>query len=115
MKKAILFLYLLPALVLAQTDSGTIRILVSDVSDAPISEALVKLTNTSTGVVTTRETHEVGYAIFSPIVRGSYVAEVAKTGFQQTRVTGLLLEVDERKLVRVNLQVASVSEAVEVS
>ena len=111
----LLLLCLLPAAALAQTDSGTIRVLVTDGSTAPVAEAQVKLTNVSTGVVTTRLTGEEGYAIFSPIVRGAYVAEIAKAGFQPTRVTDLRLDVDERKLVRVTMQVSSVSETVEVS
>jgi hypothetical protein len=115
MKQALLFLFLLPALLLAQTDSGTIRVLVSDASASPVAEAKVTLTNVSTGIVTVRETGGEGYAIFSPIVRGTYVADIKKAGFQATRVTALQLEVDERKLVRVNLQVASLSETVEVS
>jgi hypothetical protein len=115
MKQALVFLCLLPTLALAQTDSGTIRILVGDGSAAPVSEAQVRLTNVSTGVVTIRETGEEGYAIFSPIVRGAYVAEITKAGFQQTRVTDLQLDVDERKMVRVTLQVASVSQTIEVS
>jgi hypothetical protein len=43
------------------------------------------------------------------------VVDVDRAGFQKTRVTGVKLEVDERKLVRVSLQVASVNETVEVS
>ncbi len=115
MKKALLFLYLLPALCLAQTDSGTIRILVSDASASPVPEAKVTLTNVATGVITTRDTGEEGYAIFSPIVRGAYTAQIAKPGFQQTRVTDLLLDIDERKLVRVVLQLSGVTETIDVS
>ena len=115
MKQALLFLTLLPGLLLAQTDSGTIRVFVSDGSNAPIVDAKVKLTNVGTGVVTNRETGTEGYAIFSPIVRGGYLVEISKAGFQTTRVKDLQLEVDERKLVRVTLPVASVSETVEVS
>src|SRR5689334_21809234 len=111
----VLFLSLLPALAIAQTDSGTIRVLVSDGSASTVSEAVVKLTNVATGVVTSRTTGEEGYAIFSPIVRGSYLAEVSKPGFQPTRVTDLRLDVDERKLVRVTMQLASVNETVEAS
>ena len=111
----LLLLCLLPAAALAQTDSGTIRVLVTDGSTAPVADAQVKLTNVSTGVVTARLTGEEGYAIFSPIVRGVYLAEVAKGGFQLTRVTDLRLDVDERKLVRVTMQVSGVSETVEVS
>lgn len=115
MKNLLRLLCVLPALAVAQTDSGTIRILVNDGTAAPVTGANVRLTNISTGVVTSRVTHDEGYAIFSPIVRGSYTAEVSKAGFQPTRVTGVVLEVDERKLVRVTMQVASVSETVEVS
>lgn len=115
MKQALLFLCLVPAITLAQTDSGAIRVLVNDAGSSPIAEAQVKLINVATGVVTTRSTGGEGYAIFSPIGSGSYRAEVAKTGFQSTRVTDLQLNVDERKLVRVSLQVASVIESVEVS
>ena len=115
MKKLLLFLCLLPAFALAQTDSGTIRVLVNDPGAAPVSNARVTLTNSATGVVTVRETGEEGYAIFSPIVRGAYVADIVKVGFQPTRVTDLLLQVDERKLVRVALRIASVSETIEVS
>jgi hypothetical protein len=105
---------LLSTIASAQTDSGAIRVLVSDDSAAPIVDARVTLTNVSTGVVTVRETGSEGYAIFSPIVRGVYTADVLKNGFQQARVTGLQLEVDERKLVRVTVKVANVSETVEV-
>ena len=100
---------------LAQTDSGSIRILTEDANAAPVSGAEVTLTNTATGVVTVRDTGEEGYAIFSPIVRGSYTADVSKSGFQTTRVTNLELGVDERKLVRVSMQIASVKETIEVS
>ena len=103
------------AVAFAQTDSGTIRIFVADATAAPIVDAKVTLTNVATGVVTIRETGGEGYAVFAPIVRGSYEADVAKTGFRQTRVTGISLDVDERKLVRVDLAVASVSESIEVS
>jgi hypothetical protein len=115
MRKLLLFLLLLPVLAFGQTDSGTIRVLVSDASDAPILQAKVTLTNVSTGVVTTRETGEEGYAIFSPIVRGTYSAAIVKDGFAQTHVTDLQLNVDERKLVRVTLALASVSQSVDVS
>jgi hypothetical protein len=115
MKKLLLLMLCVCAAALAQTDSGSIRVLVDDGSDAAVSAATVTLTNAATGVVTTRETGEEGYAIFSPIVRGQYSAEVVKPGFQSTRVTDIQLDIDERKLVRVSLKVASVSEVIEVS
>jgi hypothetical protein len=101
--------------IFGQTDSGTIRILVDDASSAPIGDAAVKLTNIATGVAMSRTTASDGYASFTPISRGNYVVDVVKTGFQQTHVTDLSLDVNENKLVRVNLQVASVSSTVDVS
>jgi Carboxypeptidase regulatory-like domain len=103
------------AAVFGQTDSGTIRIFVVDASSAPIGDAAIKLSNIATGVVTSRISASDGYASFTPITRGNYVIDVAKAGFQQTHVTDLSLDVDENKLVRVNLQVASVSSTVDVS
>jgi hypothetical protein len=101
--------------VLAQTDSGSIRVFVVDASASKIGEAAVKLTNTATGVSVAHTTDADGYATFSPIARGSYVVDVEKAGFQKTHVTDLSLDVNENKLVRVNLQVASVTSTVEVS
>jgi hypothetical protein len=100
---------------LAQTDTGAIRVLVQDTSFAPVSGAAVKVTNVATGVLLSRSSESDGYATFSPITHGSYFVDVEKTGFQKTHVTDLALDVDEHKLVRVSLQVASVSTSVEVS
>ena len=99
----------------AQTDSGAIRVLVEDTSSAAVSGATVKVTNVATGVVLSRSSESDGYATFSPIVHGNYMVDVEKTGFQKTHVTDLALDVDEHKLVRVSLPVASVSTSVDVS
>ena len=115
MKKVLSLSLLLCAAAFAQTDSGAIRILVEDGSSSSVAAAQVTLTNSSTGAVTARETGGEGYAIFSPIARGAYTAEVKKAGFQTTKITGLSLEVDEKKLVRVSLKVADVAESIEIS
>jgi outer membrane receptor protein involved in Fe transport len=100
---------------LAQTDSGAIRVLVSDASGSTVAEAKVTLANIATGISSSRITAADGYATFTPIPTGNYTVEVLKTGFQQTRVHDVSLDVDERKLVRVALQVANVNATVEVS
>ena len=99
----------------AQTDSGAIRVLVQDASSAAISGAAVKVTNVATGVQLSRTSESDGYATFSPIAPGNYVVDVDQPGFQKTHVTDLALDVDEHKLVRVSLQLASVSASVDVS
>jgi len=101
--------------VLGQTDSGSIRVFVVDPSAAKIDAAAVRLTNTATGAAMSHTTDSEGYATFSPVARGNYIVDVEKIGFQKTLVRDLSLDVDEHKLVRVNLQIASVNATVEVS
>jgi hypothetical protein len=99
----------------AQTDSGAIRVLVQDSSSAPVSGATVTVANVSTGILLARTSESDGYATFSPVPHGSYVVDVEKAGFQKTHVTDLAVDVDEHKLVRVSLPVASVNASVDVS
>jgi Carboxypeptidase regulatory-like domain/TonB dependent receptor len=101
--------------VLGQTDSGSIRVFVVDPTASKIGEAAVRLTNIATGVSLSYTTDADGYATFSPAARGNYVIDVERPGFQKTHVTDVSLDVNENKLVRVNLQVASVTSTVEVS
>jgi hypothetical protein len=71
--------------------------------------------NANTGVQATRTSANDGYATFTPVVRGTYSLEVTASGFQKSRVNALTLDVDEQKLVRFKLQVAGVSETVDVT
>jgi hypothetical protein len=109
---ALLFAY---TLAVAQTDFGAIRVLVQDSSSAPVSGATVNVANVETGILLSRSSESDGYATFSPVPHGSYVVDVEKAGFQKTHVTDLPVDVDEHKLVRVSLPVASVSASVDVS
>jgi len=56
-----------------------------------------------------------GYAVFSPVTRGLYQIAVEQTGFKSVRLSEVRINVDERRLVRIKLDVASVSETVEVT
>ena len=99
----------------AQADTGSLRVLVTDASEAPVPSATVKVVNAATNLTSTRATSNDVYAVFSPITRGSYNIEVSQTGFQTARANSVLLEVDERKLVRIPLQLAAVSGSIQVS
>ena len=83
--------------VFAQTDAGSIRVLVTDATGLAVTETKVTLSNTATGVQSSRTTAGDGYATFTPIPASLYTVEAAKPGFQQTRVTDISLNVDERK------------------
>jgi hypothetical protein len=114
-KRLLLTLLAACSAVLGQTDSGSIRVFVVDPSAAKIDAAAVRLTNTATGAAMSHTTDSEGYATFSPVARGNYTVDVEKIGFQKTLVKDVSLDVDEHKLVRVNLQIASVNSTVEVS
>jgi len=107
--------FLLLALgLLAQTDSASLRILVADTSESTVAGARVQLRNTGTAAQSDAVTSSDGYAVFSPIVRGAYELTVTRQGFKTVKLTGITINVDERRLVRVKLDVASVNETVEV-
>ncbi len=111
----VLSLFLLVSTLLAQTDSASLRILVEDSSQASIAGAKVTLLNSSNGSRATVDTSSDGYAVFSPIVRGTYDVEVAQGGFKSVKLSAVQITVDERRLVRVRMEVSSLAETVEVT
>ncbi len=111
----ILFTAAASTLCFAQTDSASLRVFVQDASESAVSGARVQIRNAGTAVELSAPTSADGYAFFSPVVRGTYELLVAKAGFKSVRLTGVSINVDERRLVRVKLDVASVSETIEVS
>src|SRR4051812_40030895 len=55
-----------------------------------------------------------GYVVFTPVPRGRYVAVVTARGFREVRLTGIVLNVADRRFERVTLQPSSVAETVTV-
>ena len=99
----------------AQTDSASLRVLVQDASDSAVAGAQVVLRNSNTATQSEARTSADGYAVFSPIQRGAYELNIQQSGFKTVKLSALNINVDERRLVRVKLDVATVSETVEVS
>src|SRR5262245_58638441 len=112
---AFVLMLLLAKLSWAQMDAASLRVLVEDQSQAVIAGAEVKLINTETNVELLRVTNDAGYAALTPLVRGLYTVAVAMPGFSGVKVNSVVLDVNERKLVRVELQVTGSSETVEVT
>ncbi|MFN0105831.1 MAG: carboxypeptidase regulatory-like domain-containing protein [Bryobacteraceae bacterium] len=101
--------------VLAQTDSASLRVLVEDSSQSAVTGATVGLENSGTGTRAESTTDGEGYAVFSPVTRGLYQVSVAQAGFKSVRLSEVRINVDERRLLRIKLEVAAVSETVEVT
>lgn len=113
--KSLLTVILLAPLALSQTDTASLRVLVEDPSASAVAGARVQLENTATGTRADAVTDGEGYALFSPVVRGAYQLQVTQGGFKTVRLNEVRINVDERRLVRVKLEVASVAETVEVT
>ncbi len=114
MKTYISFLFA-SATLLAQTDSASLRVLVEDSSAAAVVGAKVNLLNPGNGARLSLASSTDGYAVFSPIQRGSYEVEVVQAGFKNVKFSNVAINVDERRLLRVKLEISSVNETVEVS
>ena len=110
-----LFLLALAPTLFAQTDSASVRVLVEDPSQSAVSGAKVTLKNSGTGIAMESTSDGEGYAVFSPVTRGLYQIAVEQTGFKSVRLSEVRINVDERRLVRIKLDVATVSETVEVT
>ncbi|MPZ18308.1 MAG: hypothetical protein GEV06_10400 [Luteitalea sp.] len=99
----------------AQSDAGGLRVLVVDGTGSVLPGALVSVTSVATNVMDTNVSNSEGYAFFTPIPRGTYVVEVSLDGFQSVRVRDVSVDVQQDRLVRAALEVAQVSETLEVT
>jgi hypothetical protein len=110
----ILMLVSLPQPLGAQQDAGSLRVLVEDASGATVPAATVMVTNVSTNTSTERSSSTEGQAVFSPLPRGTYTVEVEMLGFNTVRISDVIIDVNQNRLVRAGLEVAQVTETVEV-
>jgi hypothetical protein len=105
---------ILPQAAFAQTDAGTLRILVSDESQAVVPGANVDVVNAATGVTRSAVSDASGFGQFSPLPRGLYTVRVSLAGFRTVEVSAVRIDVNERRFLPVTLAVATTSEVVEV-
>jgi hypothetical protein len=90
--------------------SGTVR----DSQGAVVVDAMVRVTNTETGVASDTRSDSAGFYSVSALPVGRYEISFQKPGFSQYRETGLVINVDTALLVDAVLQVGSVHEQVSV-
>jgi hypothetical protein len=111
-----LLLLCTPALIQAQTVTGSLSGTVRDASGAVIANAAVKLTQPATGVTRDAQTDERGDFIFSALVNGEYTLTVSAGGFKNAERRGVTLTSAERKSVgEIILEVGGVGETVTVT
>ena len=107
-------LFLLPALLGAQTDSGRVRGTVTDPQGAVLSGATVTLTNTDTALQKTATTNDQGGFDFDVVPRGRYKIGIQQKGFRPASAE-FVLEVSQVKQVNVQLELGAAAEVVDVT
>ena len=99
----------------AQTNTGTILGVVTDISGSAIPAATVTIANEGTGVSMTFQSLNDGSYVFPYLLPGTYRVTVTKTGFKTQMNRGISLLVDQKARVDVRLEVGNVSETVQVA
>lgn len=110
---AMLFV-LLSSVARAQRLDGTLRVTVTDHSQATIEEAKVTAENEATGVATTTSASSAGTYVFPNLLVGTYTVTVEKDGFKKSVQKDVVVESNQVAETKVQLELGSVSAVVEV-
>src|SRR2546423_8892287 len=100
--------------VVAQTQTATVRGVVTDVSSAVVPGAAVTLMNVDQNRSWRVTSNADGDYVFVQIPPGNYSLSVEAKGFKKHERTGLTLEVAQVAALDVALEIGAVNEAVEV-
>jgi len=106
---------LVPALVLAQSYTGSVTGLVTDPSGAIVPNAQVRLVDEDKGFSFTAASDSAGRYVFRQVPPGSYKLSVKAQGFQTQEQSGIKLDVSQNATVNFSLQVGATSQTVEIS
>jgi Carboxypeptidase regulatory-like domain len=110
----ILVALLFPAGAVAQSVTGTIFGTVRDATGAAVAGTSVVLTGTSTGLSRSVATDQSGAYVAPLLATGDYTVRVQVAGFKTESVTGIVLGVDQKVRVDIDLTIGDVSETVVV-
>jgi hypothetical protein len=100
---------------LAQKDTGSIVGTVKDSTGASVPDAKVTVTDTERGTNFVTSSDSSGEYVASPLAIGHYKVTVEKRGFKTAVAGPIELDVQQRAVVDVSLQVGELVEHVEVS
>jgi len=98
----------------AQRLDGTLRVTVTDNSQASIEEAKVTVQNEATGVAVTTSASSAGTYVFPNLLVGTYTVSVEKDGFKKAVQKGVTVASNQVAEAKVQLELGSVSATVEV-
>jgi hypothetical protein len=101
-------------LVFAQSSNANLSGTVTDSSGAVVAGAQLTLSNTARKSTSTHQSDDGGRYVFRDLEPGTYSLQVAKTGFQSTVQTGIVLTINASAHNDVVLKVGPGTETVEV-
>lgn len=114
MALAAMLCVLLSSVTRAQKLDGTLRVTVTDHSQATIEEARVTAQNEATGVAARTSASSAGTYVFPNLLVGTYTVTVEKDGFKKAVEKGISVGSNQVAEAKVELEVGSVSAVVEV-
>ena len=103
-RKTLFLLLATAAAAVAQVALGTIAGEVRDSSRAVVPNASITLRNDATGFVRTTSSSDVGEYLLPDLSAGAYTITVEKEGFRKATAKGVVVEVNQRTVVDLNLE-----------
>ena len=114
--RSIAVLFILPAMLSAQTNSCALSGTVQDAGGAVIAGITVRLTGEGNGFVRTATTTGEGFFSFPDLTAATFTLEIESPGFKTYRQTGIAMTSGEqRSLGQIHLDVGAVTEQVTVT
>ena len=105
---------MLPLILLAQSDLGTMTGIVTDPTGAVVSGANVTITNDATRLERRGTSNESGVFVVPNLPPGSYTVIFEASGFKKQTTTEVTLDAAMTRTINAHLQLGQVSDSVEV-
>ena len=99
----------------AQKDTGTIAGTVTDPSGAVVPGAKVVVKEVDRGITFNTQTSQSGEYVASPLMVGRYTVSVEHSGFKRAVSQPISLDVQQRAVVNIKLELGQASQSVEVT
>jgi hypothetical protein len=98
----------------AQRLDGSLRVTVTDKSQASVEDAKVSVANNATGVIGETTASSSGTYVFPNLLVGTYTVSVEKDGFKKAINKSVIVESNQVAEVKIEMELGEVSSTVEV-
>ncbi|ADW69922.1 outer membrane beta-barrel protein [Granulicella tundricola] len=100
---------------MAQSNYGAVRGIVTDVSGSIVSKAEVTITSEATKLTRTTTANGSGEYVFNAVDPGKYTVSVSGSGFMKTDETGVVVDSGNTIALDLKLRIGSANDSIEVS